>query len=78
MPQDALQGEPMPEVLKVGTAVQNSDRQKVPSGPPMTAVSVQSGEAGSTGVSGIAPGVWKFFNVDPGTKSLSTPAWPMQ
>ena len=60
--------------LKVRTAVKNSDRQRIPSGPPMSAMSVLTKRRG-----GVHRGTWtprvsgKFVNVDPGRKGLSTP-----
>ena len=48
---------------KVWTAVQNSDLQKVSSGPPRTTSHCQQSEPGI---------LWKFSKVDPGTKNVST------
>ena len=57
-------------ILKV--QVQNTDRQRVPSEPPRTAFQCyHSKKAGSVETGSL----WKkLFNVDPGTKSLSTAA----
>ena len=55
-------------VLKARTAVQNPDRQRVPSGSP---VRVNKAEKRAGSVDPVS--LWKFVNVDTRTKSLSTP-----